>query len=154
MPYPVCPKCQHDARHSGLVGCLESGCDCDLGPEQIATLLEASEDQRDLTQKEGLTEGRARRDVGAAAAGDAAPAVLVSAWRADADQALDDLVEGGQEFSADDLVAIAGEPPVPNMLGGLFLGAARRGEIHAVGFRQATRPSAHARVQRTWKGAE
>jgi hypothetical protein len=95
--------------------------------------------------------------------------VAASAWRDKAKTTMDALIASELEFSADDLVngmasgvppaprhaiAGAGEPPVPNMLGALFLATARRNQIRPVGFTQSTRPSAHARVQRTWRGVE
>jgi hypothetical protein len=141
-----CLNCGHAAKHTDLVGCLstdtpEGYCDCTtFVPERAAA------------ERRDLSEGRALRDQGTAVAGDDAPAVLVSDWKAKAAEAMETLIQGGTEFSADDLVAIAGEPPVPNMLGGLFLGASRGNRIQPVGFTQSARPSAHARVQRTWKG--
>lgn len=99
-----------------------------------------------------LEEGRALRDDGASHAGDGAPAALTSGWRVKADECIDRLAKDGREFSADDLVAEVGEPPVPNMLGGVFLSASKRGMIRTVGYRQGQRPSAHARVQRVWAG--
>lgn len=138
--------CNHLAdNHTALSGCLEevdgTWCPCaDYKPAPTS-------------RQEGLAEGRALRDAGTEAAGSGTPAALASAWRAKAAEAMTTLARSGEEFSADDLVAIAGEPPVPNMLGGVFMSAARRDLINAVGFTTASRPSAHARVQRTWKGA-
>jgi len=98
-----------------------------------------------------LEAGRDLRDVGAAAAGINSP--LAEHWRSRATDWL--LVLAGWEdhvFSSDDLVEIVGTPPVPNMLGALFLGARRAGLIDPVGYTQSTRPAAHARTIRTWKG--
>jgi hypothetical protein len=102
---------------------------------------------------QGLAEGRARRDQGVAAAGTTAPGALVTAWKAKANKALGELIREGSYFSADDLVELVGMPPRPNMLGGVFIGARRAGLIKPVGYTQASRPEAHARVQRTWAGA-
>lgn len=99
-----------------------------------------------------VDEGRARRDDGVDHAGDGAPAALTAGWRVLADEAIGDLARTGREFSADNLVLRVGEPPVPNMLGGVFLAAAKRGLIRGVGYRPGTRPAAHARVQRVWVG--
>jgi hypothetical protein len=76
----------------------------------------------------------------------------VTAWRAKAAAALTTLINSGDVFDADDLVTMAGMPPRPNMLGGLFIGASRAKRIVPVGYTQAARPSSHARVQRLWQG--
>ena len=96
--------------------------------------------------------GVALRDEGMARAGTGVPAVIAQAWRSKAKDALTALASTGTVFSADDLVRKVGEPPHPNMLGPLFAHHARTDIISAVGFRQAQRPSAHARIQRTWEG--
>lgn len=138
-----CTTCSHLAtEHGGIAGCLVetapgSYCTC-----KALTLAPAS----------GLEEGRARRDEGMERAGTGTPGVLASDWRAKAATAMDELAASGEEFSADQLVEKAGPPPHPNMLGPTFANAARADLINAVGFRQATRASAHARIQRTWKG--
>lgn len=139
--------CNHLAdNHTALSGCLEEvgGAWCACSEFTAAP----------SSREEGRAEGRALRDAGTEVAGSGAPAALASAWRTKAAEAMTTLARSGEEFSADDLVAIAGEPPVPNMLGGVFMSAARRDLINAVGFTTASRPSAHARVQRTWKGAK
>jgi hypothetical protein len=87
------------------------------------------------------------------AAGTTAPGALVTAWKAKANKALEELIREGSYFSADDLVELVGMPPRPNMLGGVFIGARRAGLIKPMGYTQASRPEAHARVQRTWAGA-
>lgn len=99
-----------------------------------------------------LATGIALRDAGMARAGSAVPAAIANDWRSKAKVALTALANTGTVFSADDLVKRVGEPPVPNMLGPLFAHHARLDIISAVGFRQAQRPSAHARIQRTWEG--
>lgn len=172
----ICARstCGHDAtQHSGLAGCLAvegtTYCPCPVlldpvaMPEgarrlgQVAGRVRAN--QAAVVQDfasglaQGLQEGRQRRDEGMEAAGSNVAGPIASAWRSKAAEALATLAATGDEFSADDLVAIAGEPPVPNMLGPLFAKAARQDVIRAVGFTQGTRPKAHARVQRTWKGA-
>lgn len=147
MPDPMnacaTTDCGHDrAEHSTLVGCLADGCTC----ERWTTVLAAWPDQ-------GIQEGRALRDAGVAAAGSTAPGALVTAWKAKANKALEELIREGSYFSADDLVDLVGLPPRRNMLGGVFIGARRAGLIKPVGYTQASRPEAHARVQRTWAGA-
>lgn len=135
----ACNTCAHtSAEHSTLVGCLADGCGC----QHYA-----------LAPAQGLQEGRQRRDEGVEAAGSTVPAVLASAWKVKAAEAMEELIRYGSHFSADDLVAIAGMPPRPNMLGGVFISARKAGLIRPAGYTQATRPEAHARVQRTWAGA-
>ena len=144
----TCRDCRHpEAQHTTLSGCLaqpeDEGrefCPCAQFVPEEAPVAD-------------LAEGRRRRDEGTEAAGSGIAGALASAWRVKAAQAMASLAASGEEFSADDLVAIAGEPPVPNMLGAVFLAASRADQINAVGFTQAARPSARARVQRTWRGA-
>ena len=91
----------------------------------------------------------AERDAGAKNA-------LLSAhtsWRIAAEAVLEELAKSGIEFTADDVRARVGRPPGhDNALGGLFIGAAKREEIVAVGFRVSTRREAHARPIRVWRG--
>jgi hypothetical protein len=148
-----CRTCDHPgSAHTPLAGCLAqtsatSYCTC--------TAFVSTEAATPAPQppRQDLQEGRQRRDEGMEAAGSTVPGAIASAWRTAAQDALKRLVATGRAFSADDLVEIAGEPPRPNMLGPLFAQAARRDEIVAVGYTQGKRPSAHARVQRTWLGA-
>ena len=161
-----CARCGHPEQHTDMVGCLHDDgrggyCDCPafVDPETQA------QDERTLTEATGigttqanLAEGRRRRDEGTARAGDGAPAVLVSAWKAKAQEALDRLVATGEPFSADDLVLgnetlgveAVGEPPHPNLLGALFRVLSASGKVQPVGYQSSVRPSAHARVQRIW----
>lgn len=148
-----CRTCDHPgSAHTPLAGCLAqasatSYCTCS------AFVAAEAPEPTPARPAQGLQEGRQRRDEGMEAAGSTVPAVLASAWRDEAAKALETLAGRTDPFSADDLVAIAGEPPRPNMLGPVFAQAARRNLIRAVGYTQGTRPSAHARVQRTWAGA-
>lgn len=99
---------------------------------------------------DALDEGRARRDVGARAAENAAHTI----WRVAAECAIDELAADGRDFDADDLHDRVGGPPGHrNAVGSLFLTAARDGKIRHVGYRQSRRPDAHARVIRVWRGA-
>lgn len=160
MTMTDCRGCLHrQDQHSDLAGCVveiatNTYCTC---PAYEAAA--PAEDARTLTQtiqapepERGLDEGRARRDEGTERAGSGINGPAASDWRLKAKDALKELAASGTAFSADDVVARAGEPPVPNMLGALFLGAARAASIQAYGFTQSTRPSAHARTQRTWVG--
>ena len=97
-----------------------------------------------------LEEGRRRRDDGVAAV----RAATATGWRLHVDQAITDLAAAGVLFTAEDVRELAGDPlgSSPNALGGAIHAAARAGLIQAVGYRQATRPEAHARVLRVWQG--
>lgn len=98
-----------------------------------------------------LGSGETLRDNGVTAAGSTTPGA--DTWRADADAALEILAQSRTEFSADDLVALVGPPPHPNMLGATFLVASRAGLIVCTGITTGKRPTAHARMQRLWTGA-
>ena len=159
-----CPTCGHARdEHSALAGCMfndgHSYCVCTQGPASILVATVTRDELATVSARaaasraQTLAEGRRRRDEGVEAAGSGLPGHVESEWRTKAAKALADLIAGRENFSADDLVEIAGPPPRPNMLGGVFLGAARRGEIQPVGYTQGKRASAHARVQRIWAKA-
>jgi hypothetical protein len=133
-----CATCTHDeAVHSDLVGCTANDdhtyCTC----PQFAAPAKS---------------GRALRDEGIAQI-DSADGDAEAEWRNQARIALDALILTDTEFHADDLIEMIGSPPRPNMVGALFMAASRQNRINAVGFHQSTRPSCHARVQRTWRAA-
>ena len=94
--------------------------------------------------------GAKLRDEGAAQALDAAPIIAVLA----AEAVIRRLARSGREFDAETVRDAVGAPLGcrPAVLGALFLAAARRGEIIACGFRQATRPEARRRILRVWRG--
>jgi hypothetical protein len=117
-------------------------------------LQRAADRQQELTAPslfdDALDEGRRLRDEGMA---DALHASDVR-WKAAAHTALADLAACGVEFTAEDLRARVGVIAAsPNALGALISGAARRGEIVHVGYRQAQRREAHGRDLKTWRGA-
>lgn len=98
---------------------------------------------------EQATLGDALKEQGMAAADGAADLV----WRAAVDDAILTLAVTGGEFTAEDVRAIAGDPPDhPNALGARFSSAAKRGEIVRVGFRIATRASRHSHPIAVWRG--
>jgi hypothetical protein len=153
----TCNLCTHPAAdHSDLAGCLFSEgttyCDCRETQAQIA-MQTARNEPLSAQRAAGRAEGRRRRDVGAEAAGSAAPGALVTAWRVDAAKAMNDLIASGVVFSADDLVDRVGMPPVANMVGAQFVGASTAKRIVAVGYVAASRPESHGRIQRTWQAA-
>jgi hypothetical protein len=73
-------------------------------------------------------------------------------WVEDCDITIRCMALSGEEFSAEDVRSMAGDPPTPNAMGARFLQASRQGIIRRVGYRQATRPDAHARVLAVYIG--
>lgn len=153
-----CKTCDHDAEiHSKWAGCVAAHlgdfCPCtkfvprqhhvnDLGLTTMADRKVAE-----------ITQARQLRDDGAAAAGSAVPTALESAWRDMADKAMAVLIKDQVLFSAEQVRAVAGEPPHPNMLGALFLRWQKAGRIKPEGYTQATHRAGHARILRTWRGS-
>lgn len=153
MTIQTCEECGHpEPEHTDLSGCLvESAgewCPCSAYVEEPTPAQEAQAVVRDVA------EGRRRRDHGATIAGSGEPALVSEVWKAKAREAVAQMAKEGWTFSADDLVDRVGLPPVPAMLGGVFLAASRRHLIQPVGWVTASRPSAHGRPQRTWTGAQ
>lgn len=103
------------------------------------------------TLDQALAEARARRDRGAGRADHAG-----HPWvRVQLQHHLDELIASGQPFTADTLRERAGDPiGDPNLIGALILAASRAGRIERVGYRESTRPEAHARVLRLWRGTQ
>jgi len=89
------------------------------------------------------------RDHGTEAALDSA-----GLWRDLARGAIAYLAASGHTFTADDVRRLTGEPPSDGALGALFLGAAKRREIVAVGYERSRRPLRRGGVVRVWVGAE
>ncbi len=92
------------------------------------------------------------RDAGLAKA-DAGMDVL---WREGIDRAIARLARQGCEFTADQVRAIAGDPPPgfsPNAMGARFSAAAKAGIIRSLGYTHSTRVIGHANVVRLWVGA-
>lgn len=138
------PDCGHLASaHSRLVGCLDLDCDCDA--------LDLGR-PRSLTEKAADTaRGRELGRQGQETA-QASHAMTVSPegadWLKRAEERLDQLIQSGQEFTADDVTELVGVAPSPCAIGGLFRG--RKRDMKTVGFRESTRPVAHARALRVW----
>lgn len=106
------------------------------------------------TPSDGGAEGRRRRDEGAQQAVHGSPAVA----RLAGEEGIRRLARERDTFSADDLHALLeaeGGPTIPSKAcGGLFLAAAHRGEIKAVGWTTSERPSRHGGPQRLWTGVD
>jgi hypothetical protein len=94
--------------------------------------------------------GEALRDEGARQAIDAAD----TRGRLAGEQAIHDLAATGRPFTAEDVRDLIGAPLGcrPNVLGGLFLRAAKAGVIEAVGYQPARRAEARSRPLRVWRG--
>lgn len=101
-----------------------------------------------------IEEGRAVRDVGVAAV-DAASVAAHRTWRPKAEEALDELIQAGTPFTADDLRARVDEKPHhPNSIGALFIGASRRGLIRKIGYQQSKTKSRQAGSLALWIAAD
>lgn len=99
-----------------------------------------------------IAEAHRRRDHGR----DAALHAAHPYWRVYAEDAIERLARRGEPFTADDLHREAGDQLASasnSAIGGLFARAAKRGLIVHCGYTTSTRPEAHGRVLRQWKGA-
>lgn len=134
------PHTDHDAISGCLAGGRGNWCQCPAYAIPMPTTVAA------------LEEGRARREEGMAAAGTTANGPEVTEWRANAADALAKLIAAGETFTADDLTTLAGMPPRPNMVGPVFMAAARQGRIRATGETKTAgaRAASHARALRVW----
>lgn len=95
-------------------------------------------------------EGRVRADLGANAARNA----VHSSWRIAAEATILRLAASGRAFTSEDVRAEVGVMTGrASALGAVIRAAAQAGRIVAVGYQPATRPDAHARVLRVWRGA-
>jgi hypothetical protein len=103
-----------------------------------------------LDHLDQLEEGRRRRDDGVTVA----RAATHTGWRLTVDRVIADLAATGDDFTAEDVRARAGDPLAssPNTLGAAIAAAVRAGVIEQAGYQQARRPEAHARVLRVWRG--
>lgn len=87
----------------------------------------------------------------------AAETAIHRSFRAHAERALAELIRERVEFTAEDVrarIPEGVEAHHPNVLPALIRLAASRGLIEAVGWRQATRPTRHANVNRVWRATE
>jgi hypothetical protein len=75
-----------------------------------------------------------------------------AAYRARFLAAAEELASSGRHFTAETVTGIVGLPAHPNVVGALLNGLARRGEIVAVGYRQAQRTERHASRMLVWRG--
>lgn len=97
-----------------------------------------------------LAAGQAAADAGSALALDAA-----EHWKIVANEVLDELIEKGEEFTADDIADRVGIPADhPNAMGGLFSAASKQLRIVPVRTTKATRKESHARRVCVWKKSD
>lgn len=105
----------------------------------------------DALEQQRAEEAARRRDHGR----DAALHASHPYWRVYAEDALERLAHRGTPFTADDLHREAGGQlgeATNAAIGGLFAQAAKRGLITQCGYTTSTRPEAHGRVLRQWRG--
>lgn len=73
-------------------------------------------------------------------------------WVALCDAIIRQLARSGEEFTAEEVRMWCGNPPRQNAIGARFLAATKARIITRTGYRNATRPEAHARVLRVYRG--
>lgn len=117
-----------------------------------------STEQLDLFNQASAAPDRAAGLAAGQAAADAGSAVALNAaeqWKVVANEALDELIATGEEFTADDIAERVGVPEDhPNAMGGLFSAASKQRRIQPVGMKKVTRPISHARRVLVWKKSE
>jgi hypothetical protein len=76
-------------------------------------------------------------------------------WKAHAERVVAELATSGVEFTAETVRERTGHPLAShhNAFGAVLAAAARAGTIVPAGFATATRPEAHGRILRVWRGA-
>lgn len=76
-----------------------------------------------------------------------------SDWKAECDRAIQFLASSARTFTAEDVRAIAGDPPNhPNAMGARFLAAAKANLIERVGYQKPVRATRHANPLAVWRG--
>lgn len=106
---------------------------------------------REVLGRLGAAIGTAARDLGIARVDEATPAE----WRDRADFEIRMRAMTGEEFTAQEIRAVVGDPPGhPNAMGARFMAAARAGLIRKVDYRPSDRPSLHRHHIAVWIGTE
>jgi hypothetical protein len=113
-----------------------------IAPPELDGQLALEEYQRSLAAA-AKSEGQARALHAVDSDGD---------WARRAALALDELIEGGGWFDADDLVAMVGPAPSPGSCGAVFGEAAKAGRIASSGVRSSKRQGRHGSLLRVWHG--
>lgn len=121
------------------------------GSKKSAVAAGNSEDSAQLDIFAAIEDGKRRRDDGMRAVRHNTH----TGWRLLVDRVISDLAAAGREFTAEDVRERSGHPlgSHDNALGAAMAAAARAGIIETVGYEQATRPEAHGRILRVWRGA-
>jgi transposase InsO family protein len=73
-------------------------------------------------------------------------------WKNECDYIIGWLARNGAEFTAEDVRDWIKDPPHPNAMGARFLQAIKTRTITRITYRNAKRPTAHARVLAVYKG--
>ena len=83
----------------------------------------------------------------------------MTTWREAAEEALDELIESGEEFCADDLIAVVEQPDLThapnsrnNAIGAIFREASVNRRIEMVGTRCSSTPTRKGGLIRVWRG--
>lgn len=95
-------------------------------------------------------EGERRKQVGM----ERADAAEGSRWKEAADAAIAQLAASGQEFTAEDVREVAGDPEHFNAMGARFGAAAQAGLIRYVRHAPSSRPTLHRCAIRVWVGVK
>lgn len=147
-PQP-CANCGHRDMHGEVAGCIAqtrdeppyAWCDCTT----YVSPRDRAKDAQDGVNR--ALEGIARAE------GSYAMSVTQDGreWTDNARARLDALIDGGQEFTAEDVTDVVGVAPSPSAIGGLFRAKAFRERVDLVRIDTATRAVAHGRPLRVWK---
>lgn len=73
-------------------------------------------------------------------------------WVLLCDTIIRQLARSGEEFTAEEVRMWCGEPPHHNLIGARFLVAIKAKIIVRTSYRNATRPEAHSRILRVYRG--
>jgi hypothetical protein len=73
-------------------------------------------------------------------------------WADRAADVLREFAASGEEFDAEDIRAVVGDPDSPGAMGAVFLQASRAKLIEPVGISRSTRIERHGGWARTWRG--
>lgn len=98
-------------------------------------------------------DGTELRDRGLEQAGSGVAVAALVLWEDKARYAILRLCLADSAFTAEDIRKAAGDPPMPNCMGGALQAAYKDGLIRPDGVVTASRPSRHASLLRCWRRA-